>query len=51
MKDNLAKVHPKKRCPRKDGKKYRYFEEVIFSVADWQALRDILDILNVSLSF
>merc|ERR1712137_233580 len=46
MKEDLAEVHSKKRRSRKDGKKYGYFEEVIFSVADWQALRDMLDILT-----
>lgn len=46
MKDDLAEVHSKKQRPKKDGKKYGYFKEVIFSVADWQALRDLLDILT-----
>lgn len=48
MKEDLAEVHSKRRRSRKDGKKHGYFEEVIFSVADWQALRDMLDILTVS---
>jgi ketosteroid isomerase-like protein len=48
MKEDLAEVHSKKRRPRKDGKQYGYFEEVVFSVADWQAMRDMLDILTVS---
>jgi hypothetical protein len=51
MKEDLAEVHSKKRRPKKDGKRHGYFEEVIFSVADWQALRDLLDILTVSTSF
>jgi hypothetical protein len=48
MKEDLTKVHSRKRRPRKDGKGHGYFEEVIFSVKDWQAMRDILDILTVS---
>jgi hypothetical protein len=51
MKEDLAEVHSKKQHPKKDGKRHGYFEEVIFSVADWQAMRDLLDILTVSTSF
>lgn len=46
MKEDLAEVHSKKRWAKKDGKKHGYFEESIFSVADWQAMRDMLDILT-----
>ncbi|EGG06873.1 uncharacterized protein MELLADRAFT_56080 [Melampsora larici-populina 98AG31] len=46
MKDDLTEVHAKRRHPKKNGKKGGYFEEVVFSVADWQAMRDLLDILT-----
>lgn len=46
MRDDLTEVHSKKHRPRKDGKKHGYFESLEFSVGDWQAMRDMLDILT-----
>lgn len=34
MKDDLDKVHSKKRWEKKDGKRQCDFEEVVFSVVD-----------------
>lgn len=51
MKDDLTEALAKRRHPKKNGKKIGYFEELTFSVADWQAMRDLLDILTVRVSF
>lgn len=50
MRDDLEDAHSRRRRAKKDGKKLGYFKEVVFSVADWQAMRDLLDILTVSFS-
>lgn len=48
MKVDLAKVHAKKRRPRKNTAKRGYFQELVFSVGDWEALQEVIQELIVS---